>query len=193
MIKEKTLILVKPDGMQRGLIGKIIERFESRGLKVVALKITKPTKDHIKKHYLATEEQLSGMGNKTLEDLKANGLDPIKELGTDDPMKIGKMINNWNFEFLSSGPVAAIVLQGFRSVEMGRKIVGHTVPAKADIGTIRGDMSVDAPLLGNARKRSIKNIVHASGTVAEAKREISHWFSQKEIFDYSRADEEAMF
>lgn len=193
MTKEQTLVLVKPDGMQRGLIGEIIKRFETRGLKVVGIKIVKPSKEHVKKHYLATEEQLGGMGNKTLDDLKLTGLDPMKELGTNDPMKIGKMINDWNFEFLSSGPVVAMVLQGFRSVEMARKIVGHTVPAKADIGTIRGDLSIDAPLLGNANKRAMKNIVHASSSVPDAKREINHWFSKKEIFDYKRADEGAMF
>lgn len=193
MTKEQTLILVKPDGMQRGLIGEIIKRFESRGLKVVGLKIFKPSKEHIKKHYLATAEQLGGMGNKTLDDLKSAGLDPMKELGTNDSMKIGKMINDWNFEFLSSGPVVAMVLQGFRAVEMSRKIVGHTIPAKADIGTIRGDLSIDAPLLGNAKKRAMKNIVHASSSVPDAKREINHWFSKNEVFDYKRADEGAMF
>lgn len=193
MTKEKTLILIKPDGMQRGLVGEIIKRFESRGLKIVALKIIKPSRAHIQKHYLATKEQLEGMGNKTLDDLKLTGLDPVKELGTNNPMRIGRMINNWNFEFLSSGLVVAVVLQGFRAVEMARKIVGHTIPAKADLGTIRGDFSIDAPLLGNTRKRAMRNIVHASSSVPDAKREIRHWFSDNEIFDYKRADEDIMF
>ena len=193
MTKEQTLILVKPDGMQRGLVGEIIKRFETRGFKVVGLKIIKPSREHVQKHYLATKEQLGGMGNKSLDDLKSAGIDPIKELGTNDPMKIGRMINDWNFEFLSSGPVVAMVLQGFRAVEMARKIVGNTIPAKADIGTIRGDFSVDAPLLGNSRKRAIKNMVHASSSVSDAQKEISHWFSKNEIFEYKRADEGAMF
>ncbi len=174
-------------------MGEIIKRFETRGLKVVGMKMVKPSADHIKKHYLATKEQLEGMGNKSLENLKALGLDPKKELGIDNAFEIGKMINNWNFEFLSSSPVVAMVFEGPHAVEMARKIVGFTLPAKADIGTIRGDFSVDSSTLGNYNKRPIRNIVHASGTISEAKREISHWFSNKEIFHYKRVDEAIMF
>lgn len=191
--KEQTLILAKPDAVQRGLVGEIIKRFELRGLKIVGLKMAKPSVAHIKKHYLATREQLEGMGNKSLDNLSQLGLDPIKVLGTDDAMKIGEMINNWNFEFLSSSPVVAMVFEGPHAVEMTRKIVGNTLPFKAEIGTIRGDFSVDSSTLGNFNKRPIRNIVHASGSIPEAKREIAHWFSKKEIFSYKRADEGIMF
>lgn len=191
--KEQTLILAKPDALQRGIVGEIIRRFETRGFKVAGIKMVKPSADHIKKHYLATKEQLEGMGNKSLENLNQLGLDPVKILGTKDPMKIGKMINNWNFEFLSSSPVVAMVFEGPHAVEMGRKIVGNTLPFKADLGTIRGDFSVDSSTLGNFNKRPIRNIVHASGSIPEAKREIDHWFSKKEIFTYKRVDESVMF
>lgn len=191
--REQTLILAKPDALQRGIVGEIIRRFETRGFKVAGMKMVKPSAEHIKKHYLATKEQLEGMGNKSLENLNQLGLDPIKILGTRDPMKIGKMINNWNFEFLSSSPVVAMVFEGPHAVEMGRKIVGNTLPFKADIGTIRGDFSVDSSTLGNFNKRPIRNIVHASGSVPEAKREINHWFSKKEIYSYKRVDESVMF
>ncbi len=191
--KEQTLILAKPDALQRGLVGEIIKRFEIRGLKVVGMKMVKPTADHIKKHYLATKEQLEGMGNKSLDNLKQLGLNSIKVLGTDNALEIGKMINNWNFEFLSSSPVIAMVFQGPHAVDMGRKIVGMTLPFKADIGTIRGDFSVDSSTLGNFNKRPIRNLVHASGSIQEAKREIKHWFSEKEIFKYKRAEESIMF
>lgn len=191
--KEQTLILAKPDAMQRGLVGEIIKRFEMRGLKIMGLKMVKPSAAHVKKHYLATRQQLEGMGNKSLENLKQLGLDPIKILGTTDVMEIGKMINNWNFEFLSSSPVVAIIFEGPHAVEMARKIVGNTLPFKAEIGTIRGDFSVDSATLGNFNKRPIRNIVHASGSIPEAKREIRHWFSKKEIFNYKRADESIMF
>ena len=191
--KEQTLILAKPDAMQRGLVGEIIKRFEIRGLKVVGLKMIKPSPAHIKKHYLATKEQLEGMGNKSLENLKQLGLDPVKILGTKNSLKIGRTINNWNFEFLSSAPVVAIVFEGPHAVEMGRKIVGNTLPFKAEIGTIRGDLSVDSSTLGNFNKRPIRNMVHASGSIPEAKREVKHWFSKKELFSYKRADESIMF
>lgn len=191
--KEQTLILAKPDAMQRGLVGEIIKRFENRGLKVVGLKMTKPSPAHIKKHYLATKEQIEGMGNKSLENFKLLGLDPVKKLGTNSALEIGKMINNWNFEFLSSSAVVAMVFEGPHAVDMGRKIVGNTLPFKAELGTIRGDFSVDSSTLGNFNKRPIRNIVHASGSVSEAKREISHWFSKKELFSYKRVDEGVMF
>lgn len=191
--REQTLILAKPDALQRGIAGEIIRRFETRGLKVVGMKMVKPSAAHIKKHYLATKEQLEGMGNKSLENFKLLGLDSVKELGTASPLEIGKMINNWNFEFLSSSPVVAMVFEGPHAVEMGRKIVGNTLPFKADIGTIRGDFSVDSSTLGNFNKRPIRNMVHASGTVSEAKREINHWFSKKELFEYKRVDESIMF
>jgi len=191
--KERTLILAKPDALQRGIVGEIIKRFETRGFKVVGLKMIKPSSDHIKKHYLATKDQLEGMGNKSLENLRQLGLDVVEILGTDNPMEIGKMINDWNFEFLSSSPVVAMVFEGPHAVDMARKIVGNTLPFKADIGTIRGDFSVDSATLGNFNKRPIRNIVHASGSISEAKREIKHWFSEKEIFQYKRVDESVMF
>ncbi len=191
--KEQTLILAKPDALQRGLVGEIIKRFETRGFKLAGLKMVKPSRDHIKKHYLATKEQLEGMGNRSLENLKQLGLDPVKELGTDDAIKLGKMVIDWNFEFLSSSPIVAMVFEGPHAVEMGRKIVGFTLPSKAELGTIRGDFSVDSAILGNFNKRPIRNMVHASGSIPEAKREVKHWFSKKELFSYKRADEGIMF
>jgi nucleoside-diphosphate kinase len=191
--REQTLVLIKPDGLKRGLAGEVLKRFESRGLKIVGMKMMKASAEHVKKHYLSTKEQLEGMGNKTLDTLKQNGLDPIKTMGTDIPLEIGKMINNWNFEFISSSPVVAIVLEGLHAVDMARKIAGTTLPFRADIGTIRGDFSIDSPVLGNLNKRPVRNIVHASGSIEEAKREIKHWFLSKEIFDYQRAEEAVMF
>ena len=191
--KEQTLILAKPDAVKRGIVGEIVRRFETRGLKIVGVKMVKPSTAHIKKHYLATREQLEGMGNKSLENFKLLGLDPVKGLGTNSALEIGRMINNWNFEFLSSSPVVAVVLEGPHAVEMARKIVGNTLPFKAEIGTIRADFSIDSSTLGNFNKRPIRNVVHASGTVAEAKREIKHWFSKKELFEYKRVDESIMF
>ncbi len=191
--KEQTLILVKPDGLKRGLAGEIIKRFESRGFKIVGMKMVKPSIAHTKKHYLPTRAQLEGMGNKTLEMLKLSGKDPVKTMGTDRAIEIGRMINEWNFQFLSSSPVIAVVFEGPHAAEMGRKIVGHTLPFKAEIGTIRGDFSVDSPILGNLNKRPLRNIVHASGDAVEAKREIRHWFSKKELFEYKRVDEGIMF
>ncbi len=178
---EQTLILAKPDALEQGLVGEIIRRFEQAGFSLLALKMVKPTRAHVREHYLPTKEQLEGMGNKTLENLSAHGKDVIKMMGTDHPLKLGKIINKWNEDFLSSGPTVAMVFSGKDAVTKGRSIIGHTIPANAAPGTIRGDYSKDNAVMANAERRAIRNLVHASGNVAEAEREIKHWFTKKEL------------
>lgn len=191
--EERTLVLVKPDGVKRGLIGETIHRIEQRGLKVIALKMITPTAEEAYKHYPQTENWLRGMGNKTLEHYQKYNVDPIQELGTADALEIGRMVSGWLVDFITSGPIVAMVIQGIHAIDMVRKIVGNTIPAKAEMGTIRGDYSVDSPTLANLGKRSIHNIVHASGDQSEAEHEIGHWFKDEEIHSYQRAEEDIMF
>jgi len=191
--EEKTLLLIKPDGVKRGLVGEVIGRMEQRGLKVIALKMIRPNEEKADKHYPGGEDWLKTLGGKTLDNYREYGLDPIKELGTDDPLKIGKMIKVWLTEFLMSGPVVAVVISGIHAIKMVRKIVGGTLPSISDVGTIRGDYSVDSAIAANAGKRAIHNVVHASGNEAEAEYEINHWFSKDEIYPYKRAEEDIMF
>tara|TARA_Y100000310_G_C20644632_1_gene795859 strand:+ start:137 stop:727 length:591 start_codon:yes stop_codon:yes gene_type:complete len=191
--EERTVLIVKPDGVKRGLVGDVVTRIESRGLKIIAIKMVKATRNQAKIHYPGTDEWLIGMGNKTLENYEQYNRSPKKELGTDDPLKIGKIIYKWNVDFLTSGPMVAIMISGIHAVDMIRKIVGHTCPSKAEMGTIRGDYSVDSPTLANIGKRALHNLVHASGDQSEAKHEIKHWFGQSEIHDYDRAEEDIMF
>ncbi|TSC95702.1 MAG: nucleoside-diphosphate kinase, partial [Parcubacteria group bacterium Athens1014_26] len=99
----------------------------------------------------------------------------------------------WIVEFMTSGPIIKMVIQGLHAVEMVRKLVGNTMPSQAEMGTIRGDFSVDSSVLANAQKRAIRNIVHASGNLAEAEHEISLWFTPDEIHVYTRAEEDIMF
>lgn len=191
---EHTLVLIKPDGVKRALIGDIIHRFERAGLKVVGLKMVWVDKDLVDKHYPnEREEFIKGMGQKTLDNYKELGIDPIERAGTDDPHKIGMMINMWNKELLTSGPVVAMVLEGNHAITNTRRIVGPTLPSLAAPGTIRGDLSLDSSALANEKKRAIKNLIHASGNKEEAELEISLWFTPEEIHTYRRADEEAMF
>ena len=191
--EERTFMLVKPDGVKRGLVGECVTRVEQRGLKVIAMKMVRPTEAHARGHYPGTEEWLRGMGEKTLESYRKYDKDPVKELGTADPLKIGEIIYGWNTEFLTSGPTVAIVISGIHAIDMVRKIVGKTLPAFAEMGTIRGDYSVDSPVLANLDKRAIHNLVHASGDSAEASHELRHWFGEEEIHDYKRAEEDIMF
>ncbi len=190
---ERTLIVVKPDGVRRGLVGEILSRFEKSGLKVVAAKMVSVSKELANKHYPEDRDELwEGIGNKTLDHYKELEQDAKKLLGTDNPKEIGKMVRVWLVEYITSGPVIAVVLEGYHAVEMVRKMSGHTLPLKATPGTIRGDLSFDSSYLANTGKRAIKNLVHASGTLEEAEYEIPLWFTKDEIVSYKRTDEEAM-
>ena len=158
--EEKTLVLIKPDGVKRGLIGEIITRFEKTGLKIVALKMIQVDKNFVLKHYPTDRlEFLRGIGEKTLQTYEKYQKDPEKELGTKDSLEIGKMVNNWNIEFLTSGPVIAIVLEGIHAVDNVRMMVGNTLPVFAQPGTIRGDFSIDSPALANERKRPVRKVI----------------------------------
>lgn len=192
-LKERTLVLIKPDGVKRGLIGEIMTKFEKTGLKVVALKLVRPTVEHIDLHQPKDTDWLKNLGEKTLKTYEEYGLFPEKEIGLNDPIKIGKLIRKWNSDFLTSGPVVALILEGNHVTDNVRQMVGHTLPVFAEPGTIRGDYSVDSPVLANSLKRSIRNIVHASGNPQEAEKEIGIWFSAEEVHDYKRVDEDIMF
>ncbi len=190
---ERTFVAIKPDGVQRGLTGEIIGRFERAGLKIVALKLVQVSKELAEKHYPADrEEMIVGIGQKSLDDYKKLELDAKKELGTDDAREIGELVRSWLADYISSGPVVAMVLESPHAIELVRKIVGNTLPLLAQPGTIRGDFSYDSAYLGNVRKRPIKNIVHASGNLAEAEYEIPLWFTAAEISSYRRSDEAPM-
>jgi len=192
-VVERTLVLVKPDGVKRGLVGRILSRFEEPGLKIVGLKLVRPSREHVESHYPNTPEWIQGMGEKTLQTYREQGKDPIQEIGTDDPMKIGNMIKGWNVDYLASGPLVALVVEGAHAISVVRKICGFTLPAFADPGTIRGDFSITSPIVANELKRAVRNLVHASSDPEEASYEINHWFSEGELCPYESAAENVMF
>ncbi|OGY24453.1 MAG: nucleoside-diphosphate kinase [Candidatus Woykebacteria bacterium RBG_13_40_7b] len=186
---ERTIVLIKPDAVKRALVGEVIHRFERSGLKIIALKMLKATEEQVAKLYSLEENFLVGMGNKTLKTCEKYNLDPIRELGTDNPLEIGKMIRGWNIKYLSSGPIIAILLEGYHAVDNVRSLVGDTIPTFAQAGTIRGDFSLDSPAIANAEKRAVANIVHATGTKEETEKEGKIWFTEDEIYSYKRSDE----
>ncbi|MDP3964592.1 MAG: nucleoside-diphosphate kinase [bacterium] len=192
--KERTVVLIKPDGVQRALVGNILGRFERIGLKIIAMKMVWVDKSMVAKHYPDDRtELLRGIGEKTLTTYEKYGKDVKEELGTMDPLEIGRMVNQWNMEFLSSGPVVAILLEGLHAIDNVRMIAGNTLPTFAEPGTVRGDFSVDSPALANAKKRAVRNLMHASGNSEEAKYEEQLWFKEEEIYEYKRADTDVMF
>lgn len=179
---EKTLVLLKPDAVSRGLVGEIISRFEKNSLKLLAAKMVTVSEELANKHYPTDRREfIEGMGKKTLDTYLEHGVDAKEDLGTDDPHEIGLMIQGWMVGFITSGPLMALVLEGKNAVAEVRAVVGHTIPAKADPGTIRGDYSDDTPVIANKEKRPIMNLVHASGDKEEANFEINLWFTEEEL------------
>jgi nucleoside-diphosphate kinase len=194
LLEEKTLVLVKPDAVKRGLVGTIITRFEQVGLKLVGLKMVQADRKRLEGHFPKDDAWIRGMGQKTLDNYVEYGVDPkVTIFGTDDAYEIGLRIKEWNFRYLSSGPVVAIVLQGVHAVDVVRKMIGHTLPLKAQPGTIRGDYSINAPDLANLVGSACKNMVHASGNVEEAQSETGCWFLPDELISWERVDEFLMF
>jgi nucleoside-diphosphate kinase len=191
--EENTVVLIKPDGVKRGLIGEIVSRIEKRGLKIIALDMIWATKEQVDGHYPKDEKWIARLGEKTKETYKKYGFNIKKELGTEDSKKIGKMVRGWLIDFMTSGPLVKVVVKGIHAIDMVRKLCGNTMPALAEMGTIRGDFSVDSPAAANRGKRAVHNIIHASETPKEAKHELAFWFSPEEIHDYKRAEEDIMF
>ncbi|MBU3964518.1 nucleoside-diphosphate kinase [Patescibacteria group bacterium] len=190
--RERTILIIKPDAVKRGLAGEIISRIERRGLKIIALRMFLATKDQIDNHYPKDEQWIRRIGEKTLKNYQEYNIDAKEELGTEDPLEIGKIVRTWLIDFLTSGPMVKMVIEGIHAINMVRKIVGPTMPAQADMGTIRGDFSVDDSTAANKDKRSVRNLVHASETPEESKHEIEFWLAPDEIFDYKRAEDDVM-
>lgn len=184
--EEKTYLMIKPDGVRKGLIGEVIKRVEQRDLKVIALDMFQPTREQIDNHYPKDETWISRLGEKTLTTYEKYGFDPVTELGTADKGEIGKMVRGWLVDYMTSAPMVRMVIQGVHAIDMVRKIAGPTMPYQADMGTIRGDFSADSPALANKEKRAVMNLVHASETVEEAEHEIKYWFGEMPIYEYKR-------
>jgi len=187
--KEKTFALIKPDGVQRSLVGEIIKRYERIGLKLIALKFVVPSKEMARNHYLIEDNWLKGTGTNTINSYKKRGLKPPFE----DPVECGKWILDKNVKFLSSGPVVAMIWQGNEAVGIVRKITGGTEPLASDIGTIRGDFTVDSYPLADIDDRAVRNLVHASGSPDEAEKEIKIWFKDEEIIKYRLVQEQILY
>lgn len=190
---ERSLVLVKPDGVQRALVGEIIQRFEQRGLTIIALKMMKPSLEHVNDHYPKDEKWIERLGEKGFKVFKELGIDPQEAMGTTDKKEAGTMVREWLLDYMTAAPIVALVLEGIHAIEMVRKIVGPTLPSQAQIGTIRGDFSTDSPAAANTEKRAIKNMIHASETPKEAENEIKHWFSDQEIYEWTRPDHATMY
>jgi nucleoside-diphosphate kinase len=187
---ERSLVLMKPDAVQRGIVGEILARFERMGLKIVGAKLIQIDEEFGSRHYCHNDEWAKKVGSFNLKDCEEQDIDPMEVFGTKDPVEIGRQVDKWNAEFLSMGPVLALVLEGPHAVQRIRDHVGGTFSLISAPGTIRGDYGLDSALAGLRRGRTSFNMVHASGTVDEAKEEIKLWFEDNELLEYRRVHED---
>lgn len=186
---EQTLVIIKPDAIQRNLIGEIIGRYEKVGLKLVAMKMFVPTADLIEKHYTLDPEWRRITGEKTIKGYLDKGLKPP----ITDPLEVTRVLLGRLAKYMTSGPVIAMVWEGAHAVAIVRKLTGGTEPLTSDVGTIRGDYVLDSYAMTDEDNRSIRNLVHASGSVKESKDEINHWFSEKEIINYTSIQDKILY
>jgi len=187
--EEKTFVIIKPDGVQRSLIGEIIKRYEKIGLKLIGLKMGVTTADMIEKHYTIDPEWMRKTGEKTIANYKKKGAKPP----SDDPIEITKIVLKNLKKYMTSGPVIMMVWQGAHAVGIVRKITGTTEPLTSDVGTIRGDFVLDSYIMSDTDGRAVRNILHASGTVEEAEKEIALWFRKDELINYSIIQETILY
>lgn len=178
--KERTLVIVKPDGVQRGLIGEVVGRYERTGLKLVGLKMMTADESLAERHYLLDPDWKRKSGQKTIDSYQKKGLTPPSK----NPLEVGEITLAKLRKFMTSGPVVAMVWQGMHAVGVVRKITGGTEPLTSDVGTIRGDFTIDSYEVSDEDNRATRNIVHASGSAEEAEAEIVLWFRPEEILNY---------
>ncbi len=187
--QEKTLAIVKPDGVQRGLVGEILKRYEQVGLKLVGLKITIPTIELVEKHYLVDPDWKTKVGEKTIKSYQAKGLVPPES----DPAKVGENVMSILKKYLTSGPVIAMVWQGMNAAAIVKKITGATEPLTSDVGTIRSDFTIDSYAVADADVRAVRNLVHISSNASDAEKEIPLWFRPEELIEYRLINESILY
>lgn len=185
---EKTFVILKPDAIQRSMIGKLITRFENVGLKVSAMKIILATEDQCWSHYSKDDTWFTEKGNKIIENRQKNNL-PIEK----EAIEYGKDIIRALVKFMTCGPIVPIVLEGNSAVEIVKKLVGSTEPLTSDVGTIRSDFTLDSYELANLDDRAVRNLIHCSDKVEEAERETAIWFNKAEILNYRLVAEQILY
>ncbi len=186
--QERSLVLLKPDTVQRSLVGEVIKRFEQTGLKISAMKMVVPTEAQLLSHYNKNDEWYERKGKGIVEELKAQGKEITKE-----PIEYGKDIILTIVRYMTAAPVVAMILEGNKAVSVVTKIVGSTEPSTSDVGTIRGDYTVDSYNHATFENRAVRNLVHQSESPEEAEREIAIWFKDEEIMNYVTAQERIMY
>lgn len=186
--QERTLVILKPDAVQRSLIGEITKRFERTGLKCTAMKMFVADEARLLQHYNKDDAWFLKKGTRTVEDLQSQGRPVEKEA-----IEYGKDIIRTIVHYMVASPVIGMVWEGNEAVAVVTKLVGSTEPKTSDVGTIRGDFTVDSYNHSSYENRSVRNLVHQSESPEEAEREIALWFKEEEIMNYTTAQERIMY
>lgn len=186
--QERTFVILKPDTVQRSLMGEVIRRFERTGLKCTAMKMIIADEATLQKHYNKDDDWFLKKGNRIIEDMKAHNL-PIEK----EAIEYGKDIIRTIVHYMTAAPVVMMIWEGNKAIDIITKIVGTTEPSTADIGTIRGDYTVDSYTHSAIENRAVRNLIHCSDVPVEAEREIALWFKESEIMDYVTAQERIMY
>jgi nucleoside-diphosphate kinase len=188
MKNEKSFVIIKPDGVQRNFIGEIISRIERTGLKIVAMKMAIPTEEQCWLHYNKDDVWFLEKGTKIVNDRKTRGAEITKSA-----LEYGKEIVGRLVKFMTAGPVVIMVIEGNQSVGIVKKLVGSTEPLTSDVGTIRGDFTLDSYTLADADGRAVRNLIHCSDKPEEAEREIKIWIKPEEIISYTSIQEKMLY
>lgn len=189
MINERTLVVLKPDAIQRNLVGEILKRFENRGLKIVGMKMVVANEDMVFAHYNKDDEWFERKGNGVVADLEAAG-----ETVDRAPIEYGKDIIRGLAKYMTAGPSIAIIYEGHRSIDVVRTMVGETEPVAVDAGTIRGDYGIDSyALCAIQGNRGLRNLIHASENREDYEFEVGVWFSEQEIVEYTHVLERILY
>lgn len=187
-VKERSFVLIKHDGVQRSLIGEIIKRIERTGLKIVGMKMFVPDRDRAIVHYGKDDAWCEEKGQRIVDNLKKEGKLPEKTA-----VEYGREIVEALLKYITLGPVVAMVIEGNQSVGIVKKLVGGTEPLTSDVGTIRGDLTVDSYDASNMNGRAVRNLIHCTDKPEEAQKEIDIWFKTEEIINYRLIQEQILY
>lgn len=186
--KERTFVAVKHDGIQRGLVGEAIKRIEQTGLKIIGLKMFVPARDQTVEHYGKDDAWCEKVGQRTIDSMKKEGKEPEKSA-----VEYGRDVLEHLYKYFTIGPIVGMVVEGNQAVAIVKKIVGGTEPTTSDVGTIRGDFTVDSYEIANVDGRAVRNLMHCSDQVSEAEREIKIWFTPEELTGYRLVHDEILY
>ncbi|MDD4661737.1 MAG: nucleoside-diphosphate kinase [Candidatus Pacebacteria bacterium] len=186
--KERTFVIIKPDGVQRSLVGEIISRFERAGLKITTLKLGYAEEAKCWEHYSKDDVWFEAKGQITIKSRQDNNL-PI----TKSAIEYGKDIIRALVNYMTCSPVVFMVLEGNSAVQIVKKLVGGTEPLTSEVGTIRGDYTLDSYELSNVDERAVRNLIHCSDKPEEAEREIKLWLKEEDLLSYNLLSHQILY